>query len=48
MKISNTDYIQFQNPLNKKWLIIDCSLGIILKVSKRKNKNIQEYIKKEN
>lgn len=46
-KIINTDYIQIQNPMNKKWVLIDISLGIILDVQKSKFKNVQQFIKKE-
>jgi hypothetical protein len=44
----NTDYVQLQNPMNKKWVLIDISLGLILAIQKTKFKNVQQYIKKEN
>ena len=44
----NTDYVQLQNPMNKKWVLIDLSFEIISEVRKTKFKNVQEFIKKEN
>jgi hypothetical protein len=41
----NTDYVQLQNPMNKKWVLIDISLGVVLAIQKTKFKNVKIYVR---